>query len=81
MDQKFIIDTNAFIKLIKIFKEMQLQDNFSNGRFIRNIFEELMEEHAFNVSTGDSPINIITTKDFSEDLMEKLYIQNKSFQR
>ena len=79
--QNLTIDTNAFIKLIKIFKEMQLQDNFSNGRFVRNIFEELMEEHAFNVSTGNSPINIITTKDFSGDLMEKLYVQNKSFQR
>ena len=79
--QNLIIDTNAFIKLVKIFKEMQLQDNFSNGRFVRNIFEELMEEHAFNVSCNKSPLNTITFEDIPENIMEKLYIQNKTYQR
>ena len=34
------IETDAFIKIIKIFKEMSLQNNFSNGRFVRNMIEK-----------------------------------------
>ena len=72
------IDTNAFTKAAFIFKEMQLQNNFSNGRFVRNLYEELLEEHAYNVAYNISPNDTITLSDFSDDLMNKLLIQNRS---
>ena len=57
---------------------MQLQNNFSNGRFVRNIFEELLEEHAYNVSEGLANKDFISLNDISEDLIKNLYIQNKN---
>ena len=72
------INTDAFVEIIKIFKEMQLQNNFSNGRFVRNIFEEILEEHAYNVSEGLANKDFISLNDISEDLIKTLYIQNKN---
>lgn len=76
--QHLNIETNAFIKLVKIFKEMQLQNNFSNGRFVRNVFEELLEEHAFNVSEGKALQSAISINDITDELIRQLYIQNKN---
>ena len=77
-EQDLTIETEAFIKIMKIFKEMQLQNNFSNGRFARNIFEEIMEEHAYNTANGLSETSVISVNDITKEILDTLYIQNKN---
>ena len=73
------ITTEALIKSMILFKKMSFQENFSNGRFIRNFFEEIEEEHAINTEndTDKKILNTITIDDINEDLLENFINQNK----
>ena len=73
------ITTDAMIKSMKIFKQISLQKNFSNGRFIRNYFEEIEEEHAFNTKDTTDPIRLdtIELEDINDNLIKQFIEQNK----
>ena len=73
------ISTEALIKTMLIFKKMSFQQNFSNGRFVRNYFEDIEEEHALNtINTDDVNIlNTISLNDINDDIINNIIEQNK----
>ena len=74
-----VITTDAMIKTMEIFKLISSQKNFSNGRFVRNYFEEIEEEHAFNTKNITDPIRLdtIELEDINEELIKQFIEQNK----
>lgn len=73
------ITTDAMIKTMEIFKLISIQKNFSNGRFVRNYFEEIEEEHAFNTKgiTDQERLDTIELEDIDENLIKQFIAQNK----
>ena len=78
--QGLTITTDAMCKTVEIFKEISFQKNFSNGRFVRNYFEEIEEEHAFNTTgiTDENILYTLTSNDISDDIINQFIMQNKS---
>ena len=73
------ITTEALIKSMLVFKNMAFQENFSNGRFIRNYYEELEEEHALNTQNIEDATRLrtITLDDIDDKLLTQFIEQNK----
>lgn len=74
-----LITTDALIKTMKIFKKISLQQNFANGRFVRNYFEEIEEEHAFNTKNiyDEDRLDTINDEDINENIISQLIAQNE----
>lgn len=65
------IERDALIKVLNIIKNSKENNNFSNARFVRNLYERILKEHSVNVDNDES-LNIITLKDVEGVEVDKL---------
>jgi hypothetical protein len=65
----------ALAKIMLLVKKCCLATGFSNGRFVRNLFEKLLEEHSYIVykqSISGKKADIITEAAVTETLCKQL---------
>lgn len=66
-DNGYILDDNMVDELIDIFeKEKRINKRFGNARFVRNLFENTIMNHAYNtvdIPAGNPELQILTLKD------------------
>ena len=62
--EKYKLTTNCEEVLLKNFEKARLQEDFGNGRYVRNVFEKTKFEQSTRIANTDSKnINTITSKD------------------
>jgi AAA+ superfamily predicted ATPase len=68
------INKDAFMKCINLFYEAKKHPNFSNGRFIRNLVEQIEEYHILNITdfNDDVRMDTILIEDIPDKLMDKM---------
>lgn len=77
------IDEDALEKCIKLFHQAKNRPNFSNGRFVRNLAEQIEETHILNIADNfdlSKPVPLVyfkrldtvTNEDIPEELLEKV---------
>jgi len=62
-DEKYKLSSNVKNSLIDLFEEARKQENFSNGRYVRNLFEKIKFEQASRVVKNDEDIHYIKKED------------------
>jgi SpoVK/Ycf46/Vps4 family AAA+-type ATPase len=68
------IERNALITVAETLKRAKEYNNFSNGRFVRNLVEQIEEEHIINtVNIQDfNVLDTLTEKDVTPEIMQLL---------
>ena len=62
--EKYKLSSNCEEVLIKNFEKARMQEDFGNGRYVRNVFEKTKFEQSTRIANTDSKnINTITSKD------------------
>lgn len=64
------IEKDAFMKCIELFYEAKKHPNFSNGRFVRNLVEQIEEYHILNITDYNDNLRMDTV--LIEDIPDKL---------
>lgn len=59
------IEKDALSRVLEIIKENKNKKNFSNARFVRNLYERILKEHSVNVENDDM-LNVITLQDVTD---------------
>lgn len=65
------ISKDALEKVLELIKKCALSPSFSNGRFVRNLYEKIIEEHSFNVRNM-SPQAIEKITILEEDISDEI---------
>ena len=80
-DSKYglIVEDAAIDKIKGIIKDAKKVKNFGNGRFIKNLCNLIIGQHAVNTYESDKieELYTITEKDVPEDVFEKLFFDKK----
>ncbi|MBQ3408477.1 MAG: AAA family ATPase [Clostridia bacterium] len=76
-DEKYKLSSNVKEPLIELFEEARDQDNFSNGRFVRNLFEKIKFEQASRAVNKNEDTSLIKKADVECALNQAEY----SFQK
>lgn len=68
------ITEDALLKCIELFNEAKKHPKFSNGRFVRNLTEQIEEYHILNtIDVKDyERLDLITTEDIPQILIDKM---------
>ena len=68
------IDEEALKKCVRLFSKASKMPNFSNGRFVRNLAEQIEEQHILNTVYADSEdrIDLITIDDITDEIVDKM---------
>ena len=73
--EAYYITDKALQKIYLLMKKCCMAPGFSNGRFVRNLYEKILEEHSYNVYrngiTGKDA-DVITDEDISEQLCSSI---------
>lgn len=64
----------ALYQCLSLFNEAKNAPNFSNGRFVRNLFEQLEESHILHVygDSDDARMDTVTREDIDEKLKRRV---------
>lgn len=73
-NNKLTISLKALKKIKETIKEGKKEQDFGNGRFVKNIFDITLMEHAKNTKDviDDKKLYQITEKDIPDDILEKV---------
>lgn len=79
-EYSLILTKEAKEKVKQVIHDAKEIKDFGNGRFIKNLFSNIMKEHAKNTKDAISPeeLYLITEEDISDDILEKLFFNTKS---
>jgi SpoVK/Ycf46/Vps4 family AAA+-type ATPase len=69
-DQELEIDKKAISKARKILEEAKKVENFGNGRFVDNMVQRVIIEHAKRMKNEENPeiLRLITAEDISDEI-------------
>lgn len=78
---KYKFDASAKETIMKMIHDAKLSKNFGNGRFIDNLYMKIYLSHVSNVYMSDDLEELVTisTKDVTEDLMDKPKVKRIGF--
>ncbi len=77
-DNNLTISDSAYTKLKKIVEDASRGKNFGNGRYIHNIFQKILIEHAKNVETNSQSKDMdIMLIDENDIVREKLIVKEE----
>lgn len=71
------LDDDAYNRLSMILASAREQENFGNARYIRNLFEKTLQEHAKNTYTSEDP-DVITTITL-QDIVQEIPIKQETY--
>ena len=68
------IEPEALEKACAIIKKAEKVKNFGNARFVINMFQDILVNHAKNVYTADdsATLELITSEDISDEMLKRL---------
>ncbi len=70
----YAIETPALTEVLAYFSSVKDTPKFSNGRFVRNLFEKMEEEHCKRFDGTDSASDVLRQGDLTEEIKQQLAI-------
>jgi len=68
----YSVEKEALTDIIKYFETVIDSPKFSNGRFVRNLFEKLEEEHCKYFDGTEEEADVFCSKDLTDEIKHEL---------
>ena len=77
-ERAYSLSDNAKAKALELFEQAATQNDFGNGRFVRNLLEQMIMQQSLRIYDEDSDrswdkdsISILTAADIPSDMLPK----------